>query len=546
MPRGDVVARVKSAHRDLATQLNRSTADGSLDDSSLRAPSQLPGWSRAHVLAHLIGNADSITAGLVGAAAGRVDASYPGGLAQREDDIQRRSVWPRHHLLIELDTANSRLEAALEALDETSWQGYCRARGSEWPVAELPSKRIREVEIHRVDLGLASFTTVEWSADFLESELRSFQAGGAELPAPIAARSLHQQVAWILGRPAAGLAASWTASTLDPTWCRSITQSEIAELDTALRHFRSLSPSLDLAVMTTDDFPLHEFRDVLVRLRRQLISGAGVAALEGFPVDSYTEGELRAIWWGLSLHLGSPRAQSKQGDVIGDVRDIGTGISGKAGRGYTSNSELNFHADVTDVSGLFFLRTAKEGGVTRLASAVMTHDRIAASRPDLLDVLYRPLPCSWQGNQPPGDPGWYDIPVFGHVAGEVSCSYVRTNITLAAKNAGSRPLTAEEIEAVELVKATATAPDLWVERQFDAGSMLFVHNHSTLHLRTEFTDWDEPERKRHLLRIWLSVPNNRRLPASFATFFGDVTAGSVRGGYQSQAAGPVFTTLPAT
>jgi hypothetical protein len=70
----------------------------------------------------------------------------------------------------------------------------------------------------------------------------------------------------------------------------------------------------------------------------------------------------------------------------------------------------------------------------------------------------------------------------------------------------------------------------------------FVNNQTIFHMRTEFADHDDPARKRHLLRIWLSLPNTRELPASFASFFGDVSAGAARGGSPSRSPDPVFHT----
>lgn len=337
---------------------------------------------------------------------------------------------------------------------------------------------------------------------------------------------------------------AWTADTLDPGWCRPFSTAEVDELADALETFRRSSPELDLAAMTAESFPLDTLHGTIADLRRRLVDGDGVAAFEGFPVDRFSTDELRAVWWGLAMAIGTPVPQSHRGDVIGDVSDLGTGISGRTGRGYTSNAELNFHADAADASGLFFLRTAREGGVTRLASSVATHDAIEARRPDLLAELYRPLPWSWQGNQPPGERAWYEMPVFGRVGDRVACAIVRTNILLAAQNAGAPELTERQREAVQYVVDVAAEPGMWVERSFAPGAMLFVHNHTTLHLRTAFVDWPEPARRRHLLRIWLSLPNNCPLPASFASFFTDVSAGAVRGGYPSRSAAPVFHTVP--
>jgi hypothetical protein len=256
--------------------------------------------------------------------------------------------------------------------------------------------------------------------------------------------------------------------------------------------------------------------------------------IDGFPVERYEPDELRAIWLLFGLHIGTPVSQSWRGDVIGDVRDLGTGTSGAAGRGYTSNQELSLHSDSTDVTALFFLRSAMEGGTTRLASSVAVHNEIIRRRPDLMELLYEPMTVSWQSNQPPGDQGWYMQPVYGRHGTDVCCAYVPTNITRAAENVGAPPLRPEQIQAVEFVRTVANEPQFWIERHIADGSMLFCNNHTAFHMRTEFRDWPDLERRRHLLRLWLSLPNGRRLPDTFAEFFGDVSAGAVRGGYPSR------------
>jgi len=57
----------------------------------------------------------------------------------------------------------------------------------------------------------------------------------------------------------------------------------------------------------------------------------------------------------------------------------------------------------------------------------------------------------------------------------------------------------------------------------------FLHNHQILHARTAYEDYPEPERRRHLLRLWLSPPNGRPWPAVFAERYGSVEVGQ-RGG----------------
>jgi hypothetical protein len=330
--------------------------------------------------------------------------------------------------------------------------------------------------------------------------------------------------------------AAWLASDLEAStgWWHQFSGDELDEIDAALERARSGNPDLDLNHVTPDTFPLPAVTALVESIRGQLVDGKGVMICTGFPVERYALPELRAIWWGLSQHLGTPVAQSWRGDVMGDVRDLGTGIEGRTGRGYTSNVELRFHSDPADVTALFFLRRAMRGGESRLASSVAVHNEIARRRPDLLEVLYRPFTVSWQSNEPPGETPWYHLPVYGRAGDDVACAYVGSNILWAEKNCGAPPLTPEQVEAVEYVAQVAAEPGFWIERSLEPGSMLFVYNHTAFHMRTEFEDFPDPDRKRHLLRAWLSLPNSRQLPASFAPFFHDTRAGAVRGGYESR------------
>ena len=327
---------------------------------------------------------------------------------------------------------------------------------------------------------------------------------------------------------------AWQADELEASaeWWHTFTEAEINEIGAALGHACATNADLTLNRLSASDFPLPTVGGLVAAIQNQLVDGKGVMVCEGFPVDRYTLAELRTIWVGLSQHIGTPVAQSWRGDVPGDVRDLGTGIEGRTGRGYTSNVELRFHSDPADVTALFFLHRAKRGGES--ASPVgcrPQRDRPAAARPAgcALPAVHGELAGERAGRREP----WYEMPVYGRVGDDVACAYVGSNILWAEKNCGAPPLTPEQVEAVEYVAEVAAEPQFWIERTLAPGSMMFVNNHTAFHMRTQFEDHDEPDKRRHLLRAWLSLPNSRPLPASFAPFFGDVGAGAVRGGYQS-------------
>ncbi|MBT4667862.1 MAG: TauD/TfdA family dioxygenase, partial [Opitutae bacterium] len=90
-------------------------------------------------------------------------------------------------------------------------------------------------------------------------------------------------------------------------------------------------------------------------------------------------------------------------------------------------------------------------------------------------------------------------------------------------------------EALDFLEETAERDDLRVRFRQEPGDVLFLNNWVTFHRRTAFEDWPELERRRHLLRVWLSTPNSRPLDEAFKTNYGSVEAGSIRGGMSPEA-----------
>jgi hypothetical protein len=90
-------------------------------------------------------------------------------------------------------------------------------------------------------------------------------------------------------------------------------------------------------------------------------------------------------------------------------------------------------------------------------------------------------------------------------------------------------LTPAHVEALDLFDALANDPKLHFGMQLQPGDMQFVYNHAQLHDRTAFVDWPEPDKKRHLLRLWLSVAGDRPLPECFKQRYGTIEIGR-RGG----------------
>ena len=150
-------------------------------------------------------------------------------------------------------------------------------------------------------------------------------------------------------------------------------------------------------------------------------------------------------------------------------------------------------------------------------------------KPDLLSVLLDPIETDRRGEVPEGGKPYFTIPVFNYHDGLVSAIYQRQYIESARRFPGVPPLTPQQIEALDLLDQLANDPKLNLMMELEPGDIQLVHNHTILHDRTAFEDYPEPERKRHLLRLWLAPPRARPLPEVFAERFGSIRPGD-RGG----------------
>jgi hypothetical protein len=90
-------------------------------------------------------------------------------------------------------------------------------------------------------------------------------------------------------------------------WIRSLTSANADELDAAVRAVQRRG--LTWPAMTREDFAIPNVDRALAEVSEALEHGRGIVLLRGIPVERYREDELRILYWGLGLHLGTPRYQ---------------------------------------------------------------------------------------------------------------------------------------------------------------------------------------------------------------------------------------------
>lgn len=311
-------------------------------------------------------------------------------------------------------------------------------------------------------------------------------------------------------------------------WTHVLTPSDVAEIEAAVGSV--LARGLDIAAIRREDFPLPTLGPVLEQLRDEVLDGRGFVRVRGMPVEQRPIRESAMAYWGVGAYFGSARCQNARGHLLGHVYDLGGSSANDPNtRSYATAERQNFHIDRCDVVALLCLRRAKAGGLSTIVSSMAVHNAMAERRPDLLERLYRSLPVDRRGEVPEGKAPFYEAPVFNEYGGKLSVLYSRLHIGSAQRFPAARRLTPEDYEALDMLSALAGDPSLRLDMSFMPGDIQFLHNHTMLHARSEYEDWPEVERKRHLLRLWLAPPNARPLPPVFAECYGGLTIGN-RGG----------------
>ncbi len=318
-------------------------------------------------------------------------------------------------------------------------------------------------------------------------------------------------------------------------WIVRLTDTEIAEVEIANRKLEES----DLQHLAAKDVPLPTLAPRLRGVLEEVMKGRGFVLIKGLPVERWTRREAAIAFLVIGVHFGNLRMQNAEGHLLGHVRDLGRSSEDPNTRIYQTRERQTFHTDSCDVVGLLCLRTAKSGGLSSLVSSTTIFNEMRRRRPDLLNVLLQPIETDRRGEVPEGSKPYFNIPVFNYHDGLVSAIYQRQYIESARRFPGVEPLSALQVEALDLFDQLANDPKLNLMMELQPGDIQLVHNHTILHDRTAFEDYPEPDRKRHLLRLWLAPPGVRPLPEVYKERFGSITPGD-RGGVVVAGAKPTI------
>jgi Taurine catabolism dioxygenase TauD, TfdA family len=321
-------------------------------------------------------------------------------------------------------------------------------------------------------------------------------------------------------------------------WIHAITPAEQEELDAALRAVQRRGVAWP--GLRREDFVIPRLDRALAEVSDRLEHGRGLVLLRRIPVERYSEDELRIIYWGLGLHLGTPRFQNGNGELIGDVRDENRLYGAvrevnpmQAGEPRTSRNKarsagpLRFHTDRVDVVTLLCVRPAATGGLSKVVSGPAVYNTILERRPDLHAPLCAPYYHVREG-EAGGKQQFYAMPVFGMREGRFTSQYSRTFVENAQHLPGVPKLTEAQNAALDLW--AEVCEELCYSMDMRPGDVQLLNNHVVYHARSTYEDDPAPGRDRFLMRLWLSMPNSRPLPEGFEVLWGSIEPGALRGG----------------
>ncbi|OCK99320.1 taurine catabolism dioxygenase TauD [Cenococcum geophilum 1.58] len=295
-------------------------------------------------------------------------------------------------------------------------------------------------------------------------------------------------------------------------WTHPFSEDEIAEISQTADKF--LADAMPLTGISKNNFPLPNFSRFLGSMRAELLNGKGFILFKGLPVAAWGLRKSAVAYMGLGTYLGYFVSQNGRGHVLGHVKDLGEDATQiDKVRIYRTNARQYFHADDSDVVGLLCVAKALEGGESDIVSSHHVWNTLQQEHPDVAELLTQPI---WyfdrKGETSKGQEEWIRTSVFyletgdsGRVYAKWDPYYIRS-LTRFSDAGLIPPLSPAQIRAATLLEDTCVR--LSLHMILEIGDIQFLSNAQVLHARTAYKDYPPPAPRRHLMRLWLSTPED--------------------------------------
>ena len=319
--------------------------------------------------------------------------------------------------------------------------------------------------------------------------------------------------------------AAWTASDLasNQAWVHELSEANIEELDALVT---TISGRItDVLEIKQSDIELPKLGPRLKRVAKDVLDGRGLALIRGVPVERYSRLESAIAFWCLGGFFGNPVSQNAKGHLLGHVQDLGgTTLKNPNNRGYQTQEGLPYHCDSCDVVVLMCLHPSKSGGESTVVSSLNIYNEMLKRNPAATAALSESIYRDRRNEIPEGRNPWFQLPVFNFHQEYITVSWQGGYIRSATRFDELPPHSQDLKDGLDLFNKLAN--QLSYSMDFKPGDIQVLHNHVTVHSRTAFGEFPEPERKRHLLRLWLATPGGRPLSPAYENRYGDLKPGA--------------------
>src|SRR3954471_20092472 len=308
-------------------------------------------------------------------------------------------------------------------------------------------------------------------------------------------------------------------------WIVRLSPATLEEIDASVSQFRGRN-AYDTPV-APDEFPLTTMADDLARMRQEIATGRGFFVFRGLDKDRYSDNELGLIFRGFGAHFGRELTQSAFGDRLGDIRDISDIlVENSKRRGYQSGGFQTAHTDPSGEVGIvamLSLKMARSGGESLIASAHTVHNMMQDWCPEFLAQFYDGFVLRRPDSDAKamGRPALIgNVPGYCYENGWLNCDHQNGYIRRAVEN-GNSALDPKQQAALAVFTSLSNHPDVMLKMMLRPGDFQFINNRTILHGRAAFEDDDAKEKRRHLYRLWLSIPEWPRMPQSQSTLLAE-------------------------
>lgn len=299
--------------------------------------------------------------------------------------------------------------------------------------------------------------------------------------------------------------ANWLGQEMrerEADWRFELGKAELDELEALIDAL--LEAGTELSTLGQADFPLPRLAESIQAWSKIIHSGRGFIVVSGLPVADWGEEKTALAYWGIGHHLGRPGVQNPQGELLGHVIDYNEESSDPMVRRYRTAGNIDFHCDAADAVGLLCLQPAKAGGQSRIVSSVAVFNEVFRRAPSLIPRLFEPFYLDRRNEERAGQPGYTLItPCCWSATGGLKTFY-HSEYFRSAERFDDVAFDDAARQLLDLYDEIGATDDFHLDMWLQPGDMQFISNHTTLHARTSYKDWPEPERKRHLLRLWTS------------------------------------------